>query len=306
MRLLEPDAGAGLLAALIVPSSAPAVLRHAVTTQRERRRVRARQVRRRRKAAAAVLALVVVVAGGLASVWTSPGRGSLSPHVAARRSSPKAVVRRVAPFTAPRVAPLVHPALRGEGIWQPAELQRHRLARRPRHHVPDRSSRRHGLRGAGSITRGASSRCYPGLSEPPLASPRAARPRCRTASGGGSWRRSTAASSTTPAPAASRQRAGRRAAAGGSRDRRRVSGSEGSTSSTGTGMRPSDAGLRPAEPAAARKRRPRPNPTAGELWRWGVTIGHYAQVWRTALGIDRHGVLLYAAADGQTARRSRR
>ena len=32
-----------------------------------------------------------------------------------------------------------------------------------------------------------------------------------------------------------------------------------------------------------------------------MTIGHYAQVWRTALGIDRHGNIVYAAADGQTA-----
>jgi hypothetical protein len=45
----------------------------------------------------------------------------------------------------------------------------------------------------------------------------------------------------------------------------------------------------------------RANPTVGEAWRWGVTIGHYAQVWRTAVGIDRHGDIVYAAADGQTA-----
>jgi len=34
---------------------------------------------------------------------------------------------------------------------------------------------------------------------------------------------------------------------------------------------------------------------------WGVTYGGGAAVWRTAIGIDRHGDLLYAAAPAQTA-----
>jgi Phosphodiester glycosidase len=34
---------------------------------------------------------------------------------------------------------------------------------------------------------------------------------------------------------------------------------------------------------------------------WGYTLGNAVRVWRTAVGIDRHGNLIYAAADYQTA-----
>ena len=44
----------------------------------------------------------------------------------------------------------------------------------------------------------------------------------------------------------------------------------------------------------------RPNPNLGDVPLWGATLGGGIAVWRTALGIDRHGNLLYAAADNQT------
>jgi hypothetical protein len=44
----------------------------------------------------------------------------------------------------------------------------------------------------------------------------------------------------------------------------------------------------------------KPNPNVGNVSMWGATLGGGAAVWRTALGIDRHGNLLYAAADQQT------
>ena len=34
---------------------------------------------------------------------------------------------------------------------------------------------------------------------------------------------------------------------------------------------------------------------------WGYTLGNAVRVWRSAIGIDRHGNLIYAAADAQTA-----
>lgn len=34
---------------------------------------------------------------------------------------------------------------------------------------------------------------------------------------------------------------------------------------------------------------------------WGATLGNAVRVWRSGVGIDAHGNLLYAAADGQTA-----
>jgi Phosphodiester glycosidase len=45
----------------------------------------------------------------------------------------------------------------------------------------------------------------------------------------------------------------------------------------------------------------RPNPTLNDSAQWGATLGGAAAVWRSAVGIDRHGNLLYAAADAQTA-----
>jgi hypothetical protein len=36
-------------------------------------------------------------------------------------------------------------------------------------------------------------------------------------------------------------------------------------------------------------------------WRWGSTLGGATYVWRTGVGVDRHGNLIYTAADYQTA-----
>lgn len=48
--------------------------------------------------------------------------------------------------------------------------------------------------------------------------------------------------------------------------------------------------------------RGRPNPTLDESSRWGNTLGSAVRVWRSGLGIDRHGNLIYAAADLQTVK----
>jgi hypothetical protein len=42
------------------------------------------------------------------------------------------------------------------------------------------------------------------------------------------------------------------------------------------------------------------NPALNDGPQWGATLGNRVRVWRTGVGIDRHGNLLYAAADGQT------
>ena len=44
----------------------------------------------------------------------------------------------------------------------------------------------------------------------------------------------------------------------------------------------------------------RANPHVGDVAMWGATLGGGAAVWRSALGIDSHGNLLYVAADSQT------
>ena len=44
----------------------------------------------------------------------------------------------------------------------------------------------------------------------------------------------------------------------------------------------------------------RPNPNLSDGPQWGATLGNAIQVWRSAVGIDRHGNLIYAAANDQT------
>jgi hypothetical protein len=42
------------------------------------------------------------------------------------------------------------------------------------------------------------------------------------------------------------------------------------------------------------------SPALNDSSRWGFTLGNAVRVWRTGIGIDRRGNLIYAAADFQT------
>ena len=42
------------------------------------------------------------------------------------------------------------------------------------------------------------------------------------------------------------------------------------------------------------------NPALNDSSQWGFTVGNAVRVWRTGVGIDRRGNLIFAAADGQT------
>jgi hypothetical protein len=44
----------------------------------------------------------------------------------------------------------------------------------------------------------------------------------------------------------------------------------------------------------------RPNPALNESAEWGATLGNAVRVWRSGIGVDRHGNLIYAAANDQT------
>ena len=46
--------------------------------------------------------------------------------------------------------------------------------------------------------------------------------------------------------------------------------------------------------------RGRPNPNLSDGPEWGATLGNAIMVWRSAVGVDRHGNLIYAAANDQT------
>ena len=44
----------------------------------------------------------------------------------------------------------------------------------------------------------------------------------------------------------------------------------------------------------------RPNPNLSDGPEWGATLGNAIRVWRSSVGVDRHGNLIYAAANDQT------
>jgi hypothetical protein len=62
----------------------------------------------------------------------------------------------------------------------------------------------------------------------------------------------------------------------------------------------------PAEILYARQNLPlivsngRPNPNLSDGPEWGATLGNAIQVWRSSVGIDKYGNLIYAAANDQT------
>jgi hypothetical protein len=43
------------------------------------------------------------------------------------------------------------------------------------------------------------------------------------------------------------------------------------------------------------------NPNLSDGPEWGATLGNAVRVWRSGVGVDAHGNIMYAAADGQTA-----
>jgi hypothetical protein len=44
----------------------------------------------------------------------------------------------------------------------------------------------------------------------------------------------------------------------------------------------------------------RPNPNLNDGPEWGATLGNAIEVWRSGIGVDRSGNLIYAAAEDQT------
>jgi len=51
-------------------------------------------------------------------------------------------------------------------------------------------------------------------------------------------------------------------------------------------------------PLIVNQGRPNPNLSGGPAW--GVTVGNAIRVWRSAIGVDRYGNLLYIVANDQT------
>jgi hypothetical protein len=223
-----------------------------------------------------------------------PG-SSVTARRTARRAHPRHAPRA---FRPPRLAPVIHPALPGEGVWRPTQGRfGHRsapvlvAAYRPERDYPrvvagvawfDHSRTRVSL--------------YPGLREPPGG-----------ARGG---------AGQVPAD----HRSGLLAtfnsgfkhsdSGGGFFEHGRLTdamvaglGTIVGTSSGRVDVRAWHGGPRPGSGVDfARQNLPlivdhaRPNPNLNDGPQWGATLGNAILVWRSGVGVDRHGNLLYAAA----------
>ena len=216
---------------------------------------------------------------------------------------PRAVIRqRLAAQVEPRrIVPLIRPALRGEGVWRPASFKVDGsapvLATSFR---PDPSNPSVVAYVAWIDHTRTSIALYPGYSDPPTASPRGSAEipsgeRWRllaTFNGGFKWK-SAAAGFVVNGHADEPLLRGLGTL---------VAYADGHVDIVSWHGPPTLRRL-----VLARQNLPlivnhgRANPNIAEPWLWGATLGGVPLVWRSAIGIDRHGNLIYAAASDQSA-----
>jgi hypothetical protein len=226
--------------------------------------------------------------------------GSASPRTAAQVQS-HAQRRRPAPYRPPNIKPVIQPALPGEGVWRPAAAN---AGRRPPVLVTTfRSSRAYPqfVAGVAWIDSGRTRLAYmPGTQEPPgLANrgpsevPPSLRSRVVATFNGGF------PLSTSNAGLIYR----------GQSVAPMVNGI-----ATLTGYRSGSVGLdawgqgpnAPANVSFAKQNLPliidhgKLNPNLSNGPQWGFTVNNAVRVWRSGVGIDRRGNLIYAAANYQT------
>jgi hypothetical protein len=201
----------------------------------------------------------------------------------------------------PDLAPIVHPALPGEGVWSPSETWSGSSA--PVQITQFRSDPNYPRMVAGVAwidTARATIALYPGRLEPSVSLPRgsmevppALRPRLLATfnsafkledSGGG-----FAVNGETYAP----MRPGMATLIGYANGRVDIQAWSG-----GSDVSPGIAFARQNLPLIVEGGRPNPNLSDGPAW--GVTVGNAIRVWRSGIGVDVQGNLIYAAADGQT------
>ena len=215
---------------------------------------------------------------------------------------PLTTVRAQAAVHPPNVAPLMSPALAGEGVWAPSETYAGRDS--PVQVTQFRSDPNYPQMVAGLAwinTARTRVTLYPGRLEPsvslpsrgPLMVPQALRSRLLATfnsgfklsdSGGG-----FAFGGRTYAPLKDGL-ATVIGYPGGRVDIRAWAG--------GTTAPPTISYARQNLPLIVSGGRPNPNLSDGP--EWGLTLGNAIRVWRSGLGIDAHGNLLYAAANDQT------
>ncbi|MEA2426961.1 MAG: hypothetical protein QOF37_589 [Thermoleophilaceae bacterium] len=202
----------------------------------------------------------------------------------------------------PDIPPAIHPRLPGEGVWHPTQLRYSRAdapvlvtTLRPDPNYP------RVVAGVASINpRRASIALYPGLKEPgggigPAEVPAADRSHLLATfnsgfkhadSHGGFYAAGRLFQPLTPGQGTI------------------VGNTDGSVD-----VRAWTGGSRPGPGISfARQNLPlivaggQPNPALGDSSKWGVTLGNSVLVWRSGVGVDRHGNLIYAAANYQSAR----
>jgi hypothetical protein len=201
----------------------------------------------------------------------------------------------------PDLSPIVHPALPGEGVWIPSETWSGSSA--PVQMTQFRSDPNYPRMVAGVAWIDASRTTialYPGRLEPSVSLPRGPmevppdlRPRLLATfnsafkledSGGG-----FADNGVTYAP----MRPGTATLIGYANGRIDIEAWSG-----GSAVAPGTEFARQNLPLIVEGGRPNPNLSDGP--EWGATLGNAIRVWRSGIGIDTRGNLIYAAADNQT------
>ena len=239
------------------------------------------------------------IASGIEAIYytmNAPARGG-----APLRKLPLKAVTSIESVHPPDIQPLIAPALPGEGVWVPTETWSG--SNSPIQVAQFRSDPNYPRMIAGVAwidTRRASIQLYPGQLEPSVALPRGPmevppdlRPRLlatfnsgfKLADSGGGF----AMGDRTYAPLKDGL-----ATVIGYRDGR---------VDIQAWTRGPDA---PAAVQYARQDLPlivsggRPNPNLSDGPEWGATLGNAIRVWRSGIGVDANGNLIYAAADNQT------
>lgn len=246
--------------------------------------------------------------------WTAPAKGGPELTALPKVGDPPGVVRQpVPPGTAsvrtaaghlpPKIVPLIHPALPGEGTWRPISSDAWGRSVMVTVFRPDPSYPRVVAYAAWIDTRRTQLALYPGRYEPPgsggprgpMMVPYAQRWRLLATfnsgftysdGGGGFW---VDGHSYTPLVDG-------KATLVAYRD-----GRVGIVAWRGGAKPPGDVVVaRQNASLIVRNGRVPADVFNGDQQQWGYTLGNAILVWRSAIGIDRYGNLIYAAADYRT------
>ena len=244
--------------------------------------------------------------------WTAPKKGgpqlrtlpklpTLAPPPKRARPRHAAVIYRP-----PRIRSVLHPSIGAEGVWQPAgPAVRGAPAIRIAEYRPEPDYPRIVAYVAWIDHTRTQLALYPGRYEPPNASP-AGRSRFRRGSAGACSRPSTAASPTGTATAASPSTAHRTRRSGRHGHGRRLPQRPSRRDLVAGRSSPGRGSSSPARTCRCSWKAGARTPRSTTATRGATRSATPSRVWRSGVGIDRHGNLIYAAADYQTAGRSPR